>query len=560
MGDPFGKDMDNLRKHMGGGEGRRAGAKEDKKPKFTYSELRVVFVCKNGRPKSADTVIRCPVHDLKRLEDLKARVGTLLFDGQAVLRVWMDDGVPVHAVNLLRDRDILFASTEAEAFYGDATPAPGPTPPAPSIPATPTTPEADVPPTDPRDPKPRPFYRPDTPQDGTSDVRSDTPASTLLDKYGGKEHLIYSDMLVSRPQALPLALRPLEEKEAAKPKEDPLDAAIKQKRKALTNASTATALLALLKQANPDGTAQDDLVFLATPETPGPAKPVGIVGDAAEAEDNEGPAVPALSRRQREQLQRLHRKKKAKKKQAKRRKLGEREARTGGSQSDTASGSDSDAPAGDPKAPGAARPPKPPAKAYVVLPTTTVGTLPVYNTQPAIAPVAGIKTLAPTAPAPQIVRPEQAAPLVAPRPPAAYVLAQQSVGPSRPPPSTTQTESDEDAPAPPVPRPGAAYVLQPHAVGPQRPLPNTPQSDSDDEVSAPPVPRPVAAYVLQPQAVGPQRPPPNAPQSDSDDETPSAPRPTDTVPPVGPPRPPPRAAGDSGSEDDDDPLGPKAPS
>lgn len=500
MGDPFGKDMDNLRKHMGGGEGRRAGAKEDKKPKFTYSELREVFVCQNGRPKSADTVIRCPVHDLKRLEDLKARVGTLLFDGQAVLRVWMDDGVPVRAVNLLRDRDILFASTEAEAFYGDATPAPAPAPPAPSIPATPTTPEADVPPTDPRDPKPRPFYRPDTPHEGTSDVRSDAPASTLLDKYGGKEHLIYSDMLVSRPQALPLALQPLEEKEAAKPKEDPLDAAIKQKRKALTNASTATALLALLKQANPDGTAQDDCAVLATPETPGPAKPVGIVGDAAEADD-EGPAVPALSRRQREQLQRLHRKKKAKKKQAKRRKLGEREARTGGSQSDTASGSDSDAPAGDPKAPGAARPPKPPAKAYVVLPTTTVGTLPVYN-MPAIAP---------------------AAPLVAPRPTAAYVLAQQSVGPSRPPPSTTQTESDEDG-------------------------------------SAPPVLRPEAAYVLQPQAVGPQRPPPNAPQSDSDDETPSAPRPPDNLPPVGPPRPPPRAAGDSSSEDDDDPLGPKAPS
>eukprot|EP00667_Euglena_gracilis_P006885 EG_transcript_6952 len=529
MADPFGKDLDNLRKHMGGGGGggrRQKGQKEDQKPKFTYVQEREVFVCKNGAPKSESTVIRCGVHDLRSVDDLKSRIADLLYFGKAaVAKVWMDDGVPVHAINLLRDRDILFASiVPDEPFYGDT-----PKPEAPAVPPTPTPAVVEAAaPSPPKDDastgaaaktpaqetRPRPFYQPQLEGDAVGDTGCSEAPTNLLSKYGGEEHFLITDMLVSKPRSIPMSLRPPEEREAEEVAEDPIDACIKQKRKALSYGSTASALLALLQQTAPVQPLEDDLAQLAKPVDPGPAKPVGIVGGVSV---DPTPAVQ-LTKRQQEQLKRQQLKKRAKKKQAKQKK---REAGQTEGLSDSDSDSDPTAKTRrlDPSVPGAVPPPKLPDRPYVVLPSTVVGGLAVYDSRPLMpSETRQAKDAKPSAvetgkcdPAlrDSPPRPKQQEPPPAPaRPAAAYVLRAEAAGPRPPaqPPADSSDEEDEGLgpcpPAPAVGREGAEGAAQ---GGPA-------------ELEGPGPCRPAAAYVLRERDVGPRPPPPGAAGGDSSDE------------------------------------------
>eukprot|EP00668_Euglena_longa_P046403 GGOE01062088.1.p1 GENE.GGOE01062088.1~~GGOE01062088.1.p1 ORF type:complete len:547 (+),score=122.01 GGOE01062088.1:95-1735(+) len=544
MADPFGKDMDNLRKHMGGGGGgggsRRQKTKEEQKPKFTYVQEREVFVCQNGAPKSEGTVIRCGVHDLRSVEELKARIADLLYFGTApVTKVWMDDGVPVHAVNLLRDRDILFASVVPdEPFYGDTPKPQAPATPDPHVPA-PASAEA-KPPSLPEDTKasaqgakPRPFYQPQLEGGADSEAgRKEVPTS-LLSKYGGEEHFLITDMLVSKPRSIPMSLRPPEEHEVKKVPEDPIDACIKQKRKALSHSSTASALLALLQQTAAAQPLEDDLAQLAKPMDPGPAKPVGLVGGAVAADP--APTVQ-LTKKQQEQLRRQQLKKRAKKKQAKQKKQEEQSAADLAETSESDLESESDPAAKtrrlDPNVRGAAPPPKLPDRPYVVLPSAVIDGVSVYDPR-------------------NLVRGETvpAREPKAPPPKAGSCSPTLSATPQR----TTQME-------PPPTRPAAAFVLQAHAAGPRppaNPTENSSDSEEDDAEGLGPRPpaaaalgsageegrgegmalqtprispgpghtRPSAAYVLHERDVGPRRPPSGTTDDSSDDEDELGPRP-----------------------------------
>jgi len=507
MGDPFGKDMDNLRKHMGGGGGRQKQSKEDQKPRFTYIQEREVFVCKNGVAKSEDSVIRCQVADLKKLDELKTRISELLFDGVRVLKVWMDDGVVVYSPHLLRDRDILYASTTAEPFYGDVPPAREPTPPPSATVVEQKEQESAAPAV--RSAKPdraRPFLR-------TEIVEDDAPTNTeaqetdLISKYGGAQHFIFSDMLIAKPQTLPQALLPVEERAAQEVPEDPVEISIKEKRKALGVSSTANALLSLLKQVDAPKAAADDLETLAQPAKVGKAQAIGDVGKVTLPGKPEAPPLQ-LTKKQKEQLRRQQQKKKAKKKLAKQRKREQQDAASEDDFSDEYSGDEEAAKRqkGNDQVPGPARPPVMPSKPYIVIPekqiveTTAVSREAQKQDNQETAKCCSQMQADPC-------RCAAVGPHARSQPKAAHQLQDQATG-SRPLPAGTVGGSDDKEKKEIAPwRPAAAYELQQQAAGPRPPPPGAAMDSSDDEAPMQDAPtRPAAAYQLQDQAARPPHP------------------------------------------------------
>eukprot|EP00996_Jenningsia_fusiforme_P000104 NODE_1067_length_1727_cov_37.840286_g943_i0.p1 GENE.NODE_1067_length_1727_cov_37.840286_g943_i0~~NODE_1067_length_1727_cov_37.840286_g943_i0.p1 ORF type:complete len:464 (-),score=115.09 NODE_1067_length_1727_cov_37.840286_g943_i0:148-1539(-) len=343
MGDPFGKDMDNLAKHMGGGGGRRRREpdKKDAKPLFQYSQQKEVFVCVNGQPKVEGNVIRCAVHDLHTVEELRERLSYLMFDCKPIKSpIWMDDGIELNSLTILRDRDILYTALESEPFYGD-TPKPVEQPKVlpPSI-FTPSVEEQDAAKIKEAamNARPRKFFRPlelessasdPDPQEQSEEVNS----GDLLQKYGGAQHFIYSDMLVQGPQEIPKCFfksAHTEEAEAQEPEvETPADRRRKQKN------STEKALQDIRQymsirdpHAARPADFEDDLDSLRKAPEVGDPQSVGDVG-MVQLPDAE---PPVLSKKQKQQVKFLLQKRRAKRQRQKQKK---RET-TGGAEGDVA--------------------------------------------------------------------------------------------------------------------------------------------------------------------------------------------------------------------------------
>lgn len=220
MADLFGKDLDNLKKHMGGGDRRRNKKDDRAKPKFQYEQEKEVFVCINGQLKTPDSVIRCKVHDINSIDELRARIGMLLFDDKPVKRVFMEDGVELFCLSLLHDRDILYATCDhEEPFYGAVLKPKEPCKDQEIVSPTPSVVKDDNENNNKitnnnKAHRPRPFKRPELQEEIQESAKQQSDTSSVpnqavrnvVDKYGGTEYFQHSDMLVPVPQPLPAFL------------------------------------------------------------------------------------------------------------------------------------------------------------------------------------------------------------------------------------------------------------------------------------------------------------------------------------------------------------------